>query len=81
MGEQEPTRLNVPYLRAWRIKRVLSQRQLAKQAGIGVSTIIRLEQGERANFLTLHKLAQGLNLTVEQLLNDNPNEEDLRGVA
>ncbi|HLW01972.1 MAG TPA: helix-turn-helix transcriptional regulator [Ktedonobacterales bacterium] len=79
--EDEANRLTVPYLRAWRIHFVLSQRELAKQAGITPGTVIRLERGERANYLTIRKLAQGLGIPMQQLLSENPAEKDLRGVA
>jgi transcriptional regulator with XRE-family HTH domain len=82
MPEQEETaRLTLPYLRAWRMQQVLSQRELAKRAGVTPGTVIRLERGEKANYLTIHKLAKGLGIAVQQVLREDPEAQDIRGVA
>ena len=69
---KQSTRLTLPRLRAWRLKKVLSQEDLARSAGVGVSTVIRAEQGSRVNFATIRRLAQALGLSSEQLLNGEP---------
>ncbi|HYT36383.1 MAG TPA: helix-turn-helix transcriptional regulator [Ktedonobacteraceae bacterium] len=74
MTEQQQKRVEIPYLRAWRMWRGLSIQELAKLAGVSVTTISRLENGvSQPNFSTLHRLARGLNLTREQLLHNRPN--------
>jgi DNA-binding XRE family transcriptional regulator len=82
MAEREDAlRFPLPYLKAWRRYAVLSQQQLAKRAGIVRGTIIRLEQGELANSTTVHKLAKGLDISVQQLLHENPDETKKRVAA
>lgn len=75
MAEQR--RHVVPNLRAWRLHRLMAQEQLAKAAGVGVNTIFRLERPEeRANELTIYKLARGLGVSVRELLEEEPPEKD-----
>jgi len=58
MTEQQQKRVEIPYLRAWRMWRGLSIQELAKLAGVSVTTISRLENGvSQPNFSTLHRLA------------------------
>lgn len=47
----------------------LSQRQLAKKAGVDVTLICRLERGERktASYESIVRLARALNLEPEEL--------------
>ena len=56
-------------VRAWRAARGLSQRALAEKAGVGAVLVARLELGQTDPRLsTLAKLAEGLGLTVPELL-------------
>jgi DNA-binding XRE family transcriptional regulator len=72
----EDKRQTIPNLRAWRLYRLLKQGELAKAAGLGEQTIFRLERpGERANELTIHKIARALGVTVQQLLQEQPPEK------
>ena len=65
----------IPHLRAWRLHRLLTQDQLAQAAGVGRDTVYRLERdGERANELTIHKIAAGLGIAVEELHIEPPKE-------
>lgn len=66
--QQDSTRLTLSHLRAWRLRRAWSQEDLSRAAGVSVSTIIRAEQGSRVNFITIHRLAQALGISNEQLL-------------
>ena len=53
-----------------REKKGISQRELARQIGVGNNTIARLENGERksTNSLTLKKMANVLNLDLRELM-------------
>ena len=53
-----------------REKKGISQRELARQIGVGNNTIARLENGERksTNALTLKKMANVLNLDLRKLM-------------
>jgi DNA-binding XRE family transcriptional regulator len=64
---------HLPYLRAWRIWRGLSQQELADLSGVSKTTIVHLEKGRATpHFVTVAKLATALNLTREQLLHTKP---------
>jgi transcriptional regulator with XRE-family HTH domain len=58
-------------LREWRQRRLLTQEELAEKAGVGVTTIVRIEAGQGARISTLRKLAQALDITAEQLMGDD----------
>lgn len=55
----------------------LSQDALARLAGISVSAVAQIEQGERTDphYSTLRKLAEGLGMSVGELLEDYPKVE------
>lgn len=65
----------VPYLKAWRLKRLMTQLQLAVKADVGQQTVIRIEKGAKASELTIHKLARALDITVKELLEQDPEKE------
>lgn len=44
-----------------------TQESLADRAGVGVSTIIRLEQGNAVNFATIKVIAKVLQVKVEEI--------------
>ncbi len=79
--DQPKRRSSIPFLRAWRLYRLLSQRELAQRAKVGEVTVIRIEQGEQANELTVHKLARGLGITAHQLLEEEPPQETTIDIA
>ena len=61
-------------LREARRKAMLSQEELAEQAGVGVATIIRIERNQvrrEPHFSTLRKLARALDVEAAQLLEDD----------
>ncbi len=62
--------LNTERLRALREKRGLSQRELAKAAGLHQPRIVELEAGKRANISldTLERLADALGVAPAALL-------------
>ena len=55
-------------LAALRLKRGLTQDQLANKTGLSVDTIGAVEQGRRwARLTTLHKLAKALGVSTDEL--------------
>ncbi len=81
MTDHTEARAPVPHLRAWRVRFLLTQRQLAEKAGITPGTVIRLERGDKANYLTIGKIARGLGVSMQQLLQENPEGIKIRGAA
>jgi transcriptional regulator with XRE-family HTH domain len=67
-------------LREWRTRRLLTQEELAKKSGVGVTTIIRIEAGQGARISTLRRLAQALAVTADQLITDD-EEGKARGLT
>jgi transcriptional regulator with XRE-family HTH domain len=73
MAEQQVRGLALPYLRAWRIRRLLTQADLIEKSGVGRATVVRAERGdEPVRFANIRKLAEALDVTPEQLLHQNP---------
>ena len=67
------TDFTLPYLKAWRNRRILTMRELAQSAGVAEATIVNLEKGGTARQSTIKKLARALGLAPEQLLYEDPN--------
>ena len=57
-----------PGLQAARLRKALTQRELAKAAGLAASTVARLEVGRPAAPSTLRKLARALGLEPADLM-------------
>ena len=57
----------LPRLKALRLQRMLSQRELAERAGVAHATIVRLEAGAEAQYGTARKLAQALGVEPREL--------------
>ena len=59
-------------LKRLRRRAMLTQEQLAKKSGVGITTINRIETGavEDPHFSTLRKLAQALGAELRELLGD-----------
>jgi len=60
-------------LREARRQAMLSQEELARESGVGVATIIRIERDQlkrEPHFSTLRKLAQTLSIDATDLLDD-----------
>lgn len=63
----------LPYLRAWRLHKSLSQEMVVERSGLSRSTVMRAEAGDEiVLFANVHKLAAALEMTVEQLVNTPP---------
>lgn len=61
----------LPHLAAWRARKLMTQRELASAAAVTQVTIARIERGDRAAFTTVKKLAAGLGVSTDDLL-DGP---------
>ena len=62
-------------LKHWRTKRVLSINMLAERADVAPATIVNIEKEKHnPNPETLHKLADALHISVEQLLDELEEE-------
>ena len=59
--------MEIPNLRLLRQRKALSQEALAKKSGVALSTIMRLEKGAHARYVTVHKLAAVLGVPGEEL--------------
>lgn len=66
----------VPHLRAWRLHALLSQRQLSVLSGLNKYTVMNIEirrfNGARTG--TIHQLAYALDITPQQLIEEEPPE-------
>lgn len=63
----------LPYLKAWRMHKLIAQNELAGRAGIAKSTLARAERGDEVvNFGNIRKLAGALGVTPEQLMHEDP---------
>jgi len=61
--------VRLPRLREARVRRLLTQAQLARRAGVAVSTLSRLEQGHTpAELTTAARLAEALGVPPEALM-------------
>ncbi len=61
--------MDVPHLRSFRQRAVMSQEQLAEKSGVARDTISKLETGQRKAYpSTIRKLAAGLEVEPRLLL-------------
>lgn len=74
--------MDLPHLRNFRQRAVMSQEQLARRSGVARDTISKLESGKRRAYpTTIRKLATGLEVEPQLLmggveyLDDEPVEE------
>lgn len=59
---------HIPNLKRLRVERLLTQKQLAERSGVSEMTVRRIENGDYGiKLLTLHKLAAGLDVPIEEL--------------
>lgn len=63
--------LPLPHLRAWRIKKLIGQSELADKAGLARATVTRAERGDTVvSFANIRKLAGVLGISPDDLLNE-----------
>lgn len=68
----EKTRgLPLPHLKAWRVKKLIGQSELADRAGLARATVARAERGDEVvSFANIRKLAETLEIHPDHLLRD-----------
>lgn len=65
--------LALPHLQAWREYRIMSKKMLAAAAGLSGQSISNYENGAKnAKVENVHKLAEALRITPEQLVHEEP---------
>lgn len=66
---EKPRGLPLPYLKAWRVKRLMAQAEVAEKSGMSRSAITRAEQGDAAvNYANIRKIAAALGISTDELL-------------
>ena len=63
----------LPHLQAWRLRRYLTQRELARVSGVSFGTVCRAEIGGRVSADTVKKLATALKITPDALCYTAPD--------
>jgi DNA-binding XRE family transcriptional regulator len=58
---------NVNLVKAWRIHLGLTQKEVAKRAGVSQSALSQIERTENSRSATLEKLAKAMGLAISQL--------------
>jgi transcriptional regulator with XRE-family HTH domain len=65
----------LPYLKAWRIEKLMTQAELVERSGVGRATVVRAERGDEAiSFANIRKLAEALGISTDELLRTKPKE-------
>jgi transcriptional regulator with XRE-family HTH domain len=67
------TSTRLPFLRAWRLVRMLTQRELVVASGVSESVVERAERGLAVRAVSAAKLAHALSITVKQLQEEEPH--------
>ena len=63
--------LPLPHLRAWRVKKLIGQSELADKAGLARATVTRAERGDTVvSFVNIRKLAGVLGISPDDLLSE-----------
>jgi transcriptional regulator with XRE-family HTH domain len=75
-GKRSPRGEVLPHLEAWRRRKALTQAEVAKAARIVRGTVARAEAGEVIQYSTIRAIAAGLGITVDQLRQEPPAQDD-----
>lgn len=62
-------------VRYWRLKRFLTQKELAEKAGVGEVTISNIERGTPPRISTARSLAKALDVRPEELYTTDDDKE------
>ena len=66
--------LALPYLRAWRLRRLLTQAELIEKSGVSRTTVVRAESaGGSVSIANIRRLADALDVTPDELVYSNPD--------
>jgi transcriptional regulator with XRE-family HTH domain len=66
----------LPYLKAWRMHKLIAQNELATKSGLAKSTLARAERGDEVvNFANIRKLAEALGISTDELLHQDPEQD------
>jgi transcriptional regulator with XRE-family HTH domain len=66
--------LPLPRLKAWRVRKLMTQVQLAHDAGVAIATLVRAERGDvTVSFATIRRIAAGLGISTDDLLYHDPD--------
>lgn len=65
---------SLPFLRAWRQHRMLSQTQLASDSGVVRATVAHAEAGGRLSYGNIKAIAAALRVSPESLARVDPNQ-------
>jgi transcriptional regulator with XRE-family HTH domain len=63
--------MQLPSLKHYRERALLTQAELAERAGLSEMTINRIEGGQDARFRTIRKLAEALKLDAAELVDQH----------
>lgn len=66
----------VPYLRAWRQVRLMTQAELAQRARVNRNTVIAGEAGKRIRVINVVRLARALKVDRLALVSHSPDASD-----
>ena len=65
----------LPYLKAWRMHKLMGQAELARVAGVTKGTMARAERGDEVvSFANIRKIAEALGISTDDLLSKDPGE-------
>jgi len=74
MTSREPGTVEVPALRHYRRQAALTQTALADKAGVGRSTVINAENGQRVRLSSVFEFARVLKVAPRLLMQPAPTE-------
>ncbi len=58
-------------VKMWRMRRAMTQTELAEKAGVGINTIVRIERNQtEPRPPTIRKLAEALEIDPKELIKD-----------
>jgi transcriptional regulator with XRE-family HTH domain len=65
--------LTLPYLRAWRLRRLLTQAELIEKSGVSRTTVVRAESASGSvSIANIRRLADALGVTPDDLVYTDP---------
>lgn len=66
----------LPHLKAWRMRRYMTQLELAERSGLAKATVTRAETGDNAvSFPNIKKLADALGVSPDELVYIDPDAD------